>query len=86
MDVVLEIVDTYAADYAYAFCHPARHAQYDFTSAAANETISQQVYSTWTYKPATSFISFQPSQYAWMSAWPRDNIYRQFLTLYLIVW
>lgn len=86
MDVVLEIVDTFAGDYLYAFCHPARQAPYDYPSPPSNETISQQVFSTWAYKPATSFVSFEPSQYAYLSAWPRDNIYRQTLSLFLITW
>lgn len=86
MDVVLEVVDTFAGDYLYAFFHPARQASYDFPSTPSNETISDQVFSTWAYKPSTSFFSLQPSEYAWKSAWPRDNIYRQALSLYLIVW
>lgn len=40
----------------------------------------------WTYKPATESFSVAPSDYAYMSQWPRDNIYRQFVSLYLITW
>jgi lathosterol oxidase len=83
MDIVLEVTDTYLLDYAYAWLLPARPAPYNFPDTVpANAT----VFSTWQYKPATAFFSTKPSQAAYMSAWARDNIYRQTVSLFLILW
>ena len=83
MDIVLELADTFLFDYLYAWALPARPAPYNFPDKVpANAT----VFSTWEYKPATAFFSVEPSQAAYMSAWTRDNIYRQFLSLFLILW
>lgn len=85
MDIVLELTDTFIGDYMYAFFFPIKPAPYDFPeSAAANATA--QTYSAWTYKPATHFIQIQPSQAAYLSSWPRDDFYRQLITLYFITW
>lgn len=86
MDVVLEVLDTFVGDYVYANLHPARHASYDFPPPPSNETVAGQVFSSWTFKPATHWFSFAPSQYAYQSAWPRDNIFRQIISLYFTVW
>lgn len=86
MDIVVEVLDTFAFDYIYANCHPARPAPYDYPYPPSNETQTQQVFSPWTYKPSTNFFSLPPSQHAYMSAWPRDNIYRQAVSLFMIVW
>ncbi|ROV98934.1 hypothetical protein VSDG_03653 [Cytospora chrysosperma] len=86
MDVILELTDTFVGDYLYAKAHPARPAPYDYPYPPSNETVSQQVFTAWTYEPSTQYISFEPSQYAYLSAWPRDNIYRQALTLFMIIW
>lgn len=42
--------------------------------------------SGWEYQPATEFFTLQPSEYAWMSRWDRDNVWRQLVTLYIITW
>lgn len=86
MDIVLEVVDTFVGDYLFATLHPAKPAPYDFPYPPSNETQAEQVFSAWTYKPSTNYFSLSPSEYAYMSAWPRDNIYRQALSLYLVVW
>ncbi|KAI0480357.1 hypothetical protein GGR56DRAFT_625813 [Xylariaceae sp. FL0804] len=85
MDVVLELTDTFVADYVYAWAHPARPAPYDFPQLS-NSSSSEQTFSSWQYKPASHYIQIEPSQYAYQSAWDRDNIYRQAITLYLITW
>lgn len=85
MDIVLEVIDTFVGDYLYATVHPARLAPYDYPNPPSNETVSQQAFTSWTYKPSTQYISFEPSEYAYMSAWPRDNIYRQALTLFMLI-
>ena len=85
MDVVLEVIDTFIGDYVYAWAHPVRPAPYDYHNAATNNG-TDQTFSAWHYKPATAFFSIEPSQAAYMSAWPRDNIYRQAISLFLITW
>ena len=40
--------------------------------------------SEWEYAPASKYFGVRPSEYAWMSAWSRDNAWRQFVTLYLV--
>lgn len=86
MDVVLEVVDTFIADYAYAYFYPKRPAPYDFPSPSNTTDTSAKAFSTWSYKPATQFLTLEPPEQAYMSAWERDNPLRQALTLYLITW
>lgn len=78
MDVILEIWDTYLGDYAFANLHPARSVAPDFFEVHNATT------SSWQYKPASSYIEFEPTQYAYMSAWDRDNIFRQAISLWTI--
>lgn len=85
MDIVNEIFDTLLGDYAYAKLMPMKPAPYDFPRST-NATGETQVFSSWQYEPATKYFSLEPSQYAYMSTWPRDNIYRQSLNLFLITW
>ncbi|KAK2604350.1 hypothetical protein N8I77_007289 [Diaporthe amygdali] len=86
MDIVLEVADTLFGDYLYARFHPIQPAPYDFPHPPSNDTVNDRAFSAWTYKPATHYFSLEPSQYAYMSQWPRDNILRQALSLFLIVW
>ncbi|KAL8746812.1 MAG: hypothetical protein Q9190_001217 [Brigantiaea leucoxantha] len=37
-------------------------------------------------QPSSQFFHLEPSRFAYMSAWPRDNVWRQALSLYLITW
>ncbi len=83
MDIVLEVFDTFVLDGVYAAVYPARGAPFDYPHAGHNHS---QTFSAWHYKPATYMFSLEPSQAAYMSAWPRDNIYRQAISLYLISW
>ncbi|KAK2594440.1 c-5 sterol desaturase [Conoideocrella luteorostrata] len=85
MDIVLELTDTFIADYAYAYLYPIRPELYDFpqkTSANA----SAPIFSSWTWKPATKYLQIQPSQAAYVSSMTRDNPYRQLATLFFITW
>lgn len=95
MDVVLEVFDTFFFDRLYATILPSSHAQYaQYATAqtAPNGTYSSMrevptpYASTYEYRPASEFLSFEPSEYAYMSRWTRDDIYRQLVTLYLITW
>lgn len=42
--------------------------------------------SRWQYKPASAYFRFEPSEQAWMSRWDRDNMARQFVSLYILTW
>ncbi|KAK1979758.1 fatty acid hydroxylase superfamily protein [Colletotrichum cereale] len=84
MDVVLEVVDTFVGDKLYAALLPAHAASYDFPHHAANATA--QLLSIWHYKPSTYMLYLGPSEAAYMSAWPRDTILRQFTSLFLVTW
>jgi lathosterol oxidase len=86
MDIVLELTDTFIADYAYAYLYPFRPDLYEFPHASAVNTSSTKAFSSWTYKPATQFLQVQPSRAAYMSSLDRDNIYRQLATLFFITW
>ncbi|RMY51856.1 hypothetical protein D0865_06111 [Hortaea werneckii] len=59
----------------------------------ANATFDQATYadgglarSGWQWQPASSYFNVEPSEYAYMSRWDRDNIYRQFISLYILTW
>ncbi|KAI7412343.1 sterol delta 5,6-desaturase ERG3, partial [Hortaea werneckii] len=59
----------------------------------ANATFDQATYtdsglarSGWQWEPASSYFNVEPSEYAYMSRWDRDNIYRQFISLYILTW
>lgn len=86
MDVVLEVTDTFIADYAYAYLFPLKAALYNFPDASANSNASAAALSSWSYEPATQYLQLEPSQAAYMSSMTRDNIYRQGATLFLITW
>ncbi|PTB71380.1 hypothetical protein M440DRAFT_1395702 [Trichoderma longibrachiatum ATCC 18648] len=85
MDVVLELTDTFIADHVYAWLFPLQPAPYDYPKATASNS-SAQAFSSWTYKPATSYFSVEPFQAAYMSSLPRDNMWRQAATLFFITW
>lgn len=81
MDIVLELVDTFIADYAFAHLFPIQQ--------ILNKTdvnASARVTKPWVWQPASEYIQFQPSQAAYMSSMTRDNLYRQWFTLYFITW
>lgn len=83
MDIVLEIFDTYAADRFYAWALPARLSSLSFNDEGFINATAQ-VFSAWKYKPATHLLHLKPGESAYLSSWPRDNIYRQFSSLYFI--
>ncbi|KAK2794937.1 c-5 sterol desaturase [Onygenales sp. PD_12] len=89
MDVILEVLDTFLFDYLYAAVVPGSTAG-GLTSKIANGlNITESALGAgagYVYSPSTRYFSLEPSKYAYKSALPRDNIYRQFITLYLITW
>lgn len=90
MDVVLEVFDTFALDRFWAIVHPAVSLVFydSVQDGYANATFSKagEVHNAYQYSPATQLFSLEPSVWAYRSAWPRDNIYRQIISLYLITW
>jgi lathosterol oxidase len=91
MDVVLEGFDTFLFDRLYAAVFPATPA-YNAFKNVANATVSSMretpttYHNNFQYKPASKYLSFQPSSYTYSSSWPRDDIGRQALSLFLITW
>ena len=89
MDIVLEVFDTFLFDALWATVYPASYSQASLKipqNAASSTFSSMREIATGRPKPSTQFFQLEPSNYAYMSAWPRDNIYRQGITLYLITW
>lgn len=95
MDIVLEGFDTYLFDRIYAQLLPVAPSPiaYDASKAAmANATFAgvreqpTAYYNSYQFTPASEYISFTPSKYAYMSSWARDDLYRQALSLFLITW
>ena len=93
MDIVLELFDTFAFDFIYSTILPASTPSAVFQSGkhAASSTFSSMregatPIAGYSYQPATTYYSLEPSKYAFMSAWPRDNTYRQAISLYFITW
>lgn len=94
MDIIVELFDAYLFDRLYAAFLPApppdvaayhalKHRSPNATFTSIREAPTPYAY---TYRPASKYVSVPPSDYANMSSWPRDNIWRQALTLYLITW
>lgn len=94
MDIVLEALDTYVFDHIYAKTFPTESVSaYPILTKLAgdlpssfNGTEKLPLTNAWVYKPATSYFILEPSMSAYMSAFPRDNIYRQAISLFLITW
>lgn len=91
MDIVLEAFDAYLFDSIYAQLFPAAPGPIAYT-AIGNFTISSMreeptaYYNNYQYQPASQYISFSPSKYAYMSSLPRDNMLRQAISLFTITW
>ena len=93
MDIILEGFDTYLFDRLYATLLPAQFPNHGLSGTSANATFSSvhevptsYASSTYQYQPASQYLSFQPTQYAYMSRWSRGDWWRQALSLYLITW
>lgn len=86
MDIILEVCDTFALDHVYAKLFPAGAAPYDILHDVAGNATRSAVASSWQYEPATSYFTLNPGPAAYASSLPRDNIYRQFVSLFAIVW
>jgi lathosterol oxidase len=91
MDIVLEAFDTYIFDSIYAQLFPATPGPATYNaikSMTGNSTFSKSTayYNNYQYQPASQYISFSPSKYAYMSSLQRDNAWRQAISLFTITW
>jgi len=88
MDVVLEVFDTFIFDRLYAVLLPASSIAFTKNTVknAATSTFSSMREMPTALNHASQFLQLEPSPFAYMSAWSRDNIWRQLLSLYLITW
>lgn len=95
MDIVLEIFDTLLFDRMYstilpasstsAFSQGVKHAvSATFSSVREGATMTPQ--HKWIYEPASALVSLEPTEWAYRSAWDRDNIFRQATSFFLITW
>lgn len=90
MDIILELWDTFIGDRLYSTLLPASLSSSvslpAFVNAAANTSMALFGPEPFVYEQATQMIYLEPSKYAYLSAWPRNNIYRQFTSFFLITW
>lgn len=99
MDLYLEVLDTFFLDKLYATLLPAPEfsvgsngGQMAEASVNASNSYSTAFYSTRNYfKSSTGDVYgepalLQPSEYINQSIWARDNLYRQFISLFFVTW
>jgi Delta7-sterol 5-desaturase len=91
MDITLEVFDTFIGDRLYASILPASLTSsanaFNELGNAFNATLSLFGNpDSYVYQPATQYFRLEPSKYVYLSAWPRDHICRQAISLYLITW
>jgi lathosterol oxidase len=91
MDIVLEAFDAYLFDTIYAQLFPAAPRPIAYTGNGTSTLSSMReeptaYYNDYRYQPASQYISFSPSKYAYMSSLPRDNMWRQAMSLFTITW
>ena len=93
MDIILELFDTFLFDRLYSTILPASASS--TVKQAAQNAVSSTFSSLregataapqYTFQPASQLLSFHPSDWAYRSAWPRDNMYRQLTSLFIITW
>jgi len=95
MDVVLEVFDALFLDRVYSTLFPASSSSYasQFAKDVVTSTFSsmrEMGTSTpqheYIYKPASRYLNLGTNQWTHSSTLPRDNSYRQALSLGLITW
>lgn len=85
MDIVLNIFDNLALDRFYATVAPARDYAAIASAIAGNSTV-KSFFPTYEADPISQYFNFQPSQYAALSEFPRNDWRRQLVSLSLITW
>lgn len=87
MDILLEVFDTFLFDRFWSIVYPTSTLNYQEHAAKdTTATFSSMRELPTAIHASTQFFQLAPSRYAFMSQWPRDNIWRQLFTLYLITW
>ena len=86
MDIALELMDTFVFDYAYSAVFPPHAAAYKVDGAGFGANATAQTFTTWQYEPSSFLFTLEPSRYAYETSVPRDNIFRQYFSLFLITW
>lgn len=86
MDLVLEGFDAYVFDRLYATLLPTQNLNITSQLASENVFATASCLDNYDFKPASKYLSFPPSEYACMSTLPRENIWRQLISLYIITW
>lgn len=76
MDVVLDVLDTFVFDRAYAAVLPASQTQL---------ALNKDLLSTYNQNVGR-YVSLSPSTWAVRSSWLRDDVKRQALSLFFIMW
>ena len=87
MDIVLEVCDNYAFDYAYAYLFPLKQVAYssEFITNGVNKTM-EAIGNAYQHVPSTSYLNMTPGAAAYATSWPRDYVFRQFISLFAITW
>jgi len=96
MDVVLEVFDQYLGDRVWAYLLPAFPLAQSVLLPSKSDLLQPNgtyssmrqaatgVSSAYTYHPASQYMSFEPSDFAYMSQWDRNNIWRQAASLFTL--
>lgn len=94
MDVVLEIFDQYVGDRLWAYMLPAFPLVQSALSPSKSDLLlpngtypsirqaATGVSSSYTYHPASQYMNLEPSDFAYMSQWNRNNVWRQAASLF----
>ncbi|KAK4570000.1 c-5 sterol desaturase [Recurvomyces mirabilis] len=75
-------ISTITAGFKSSFDYNATYNTASSASAALAGDASLARSSAWSFQPSSEWFSVQPSEFAWMSRWDRDNVWRQMLTLF----
>ncbi|GAO16265.1 uncharacterized protein UV8b_08216 [Ustilaginoidea virens] len=85
MDVILDLCETFVGDHVFAWLHPAQPGAHSHI-VSSNYTSPSPYGLPCHYEPPTKYFTIAPSPAACMSSWPRDNVFRQSINLFLIFW
>lgn len=77
MDVLLDILDTFVFDRLYASVVPASLATYDNSTLLGTSHLNQNI---------RAYYPLEPSPWAEASYFKRDDLIRQSLSLFLLIW
>jgi lathosterol oxidase len=84
MDVILEVADSFIFDHFYSWAFPAHQAPLDFPGDFASNATT--ALTSWQYKPSTTWFPIPVTDAAYNTAVPRDNLVRQGISFFFILW